>query len=64
VARIIALADTFDALTTKRCYKDAFTYEMAKSIIMEGRGGHFDPMVLDAYLRHEAEWLAVLQRYQ
>lgn len=63
-ARIIALADTFDALTTKRCYKDAFTYEMAKSIIMEGRSGHFDPMVLDAYLRHEAEWLAVLQRYQ
>jgi putative two-component system response regulator len=63
-ARIIALADTFDALTTKRCYKEAFPYEKAKSIILEGRGGHFDPMVLDAYLRHEAEWLAELNRYQ
>jgi len=63
-ARIIALADTFDALTTKRCYKDAFPYEQAKNIILQGRGTHFDPQVLDAYLRHEVEWLAVLARYQ
>lgn len=63
-ARIIALADTFDALTTKRCYKDAFPYEKAKEIILAGRGQHFDTMVIDAYLRQESEWLAVLDRYQ
>lgn len=63
-ARIVALADVFDALTTKRCYKDAFPYEKAKAIVMEYRGQHFDPLVVDAYLRHEAEWLAVLARFQ
>lgn len=63
-ARIIALADVFDALTTTRCYKAAFPYEKAKSIIIEDSGRHFDPMVVNAYLRHESEWLAVLDRYQ
>jgi len=63
-ARIMALADVFDAMTTKRCYKDAFPYEKAKGIIIEDRERHFDPLVVDAYLRHEPEWLAVLDRYQ
>ncbi len=63
-ARIVALADVFDALTTRRCYKDAFLYEKAKAIVLEERGRHFDPMVVDAYLRHEEEWLEVMNRYQ
>ncbi len=63
-ARIITLADVFDALTTKRCYKDAFPYEKAKSIILEDSGRLFDPMVVDAYLRREPEWMEVLERYQ
>lgn len=63
-ARIVALADVFDALTVERCYKDAFAYEKAKAIVLEARGHHFDPMVVDAYLRHEEEWLAVMTRYQ
>ena len=63
-ARIVALADVFDALTTSRCYKEAFAYQKAKAIIMEDRGRHFDPMVVDAYLRNEEEWLKVLSRDQ
>lgn len=63
-ARIVALADVFDALTTRRCYKDAFGYERAKAIVLEDRGRHFDPMVVDAYLRSEEEWLEVMNRFQ
>ena len=63
-ARIVALADVFDALTAERCYKDAMAYEKAKAIVMESRGQHFDPMVVDAYLRHEQEWQAVVARYR
>ncbi len=61
-ARIMALADVFDALTSKRCYKDAFSYDRAKSIIVEERGAHFDPVVVDAYLRKEKECINVLER--
>ena len=42
-ARIMALADVFDALVTKRCYKEAFTYDEAFKIIEESLGQHFDP---------------------
>ena len=42
-ARIMALADVFDALVSKRCYKDAFTYDKAFTIIEESLGDHFDP---------------------
>lgn len=63
-ARIVALADVFDALTAERCYKDAFAYEKAKAMVIGERGRHFDPMVVDAYLRHEKEWQAVLERYR
>lgn len=47
-ARVVALADVFDALTTRRCYKDAFPPETAEKIILEERGRHFDPDVVDA----------------
>jgi len=48
-ARIVALADCYDAMTSKRCYKDAFPDEKALSIIKEERGTHFDPDVVDAF---------------
>lgn len=44
-ARIMALADVFDALVSKRCYKEAFTYDKAFSIIREDSGSHFDPIL-------------------
>jgi HD-GYP domain-containing protein (c-di-GMP phosphodiesterase class II) len=45
--RIIALADVFDALTSKRVYKKAFTLEEATTIIKDSRGNHFDPVLVD-----------------
>lgn len=55
-ARIIALADAYDALTSKRCYKSAISHEQAKNIIVKDSGSHFDPDVVDAFLARENEF--------
>ncbi len=52
-ARIVALADAYDALTSKRCYKSAYSHDEAKTIILNKRGSHFDPDVVDAFLDQE-----------
>jgi putative two-component system response regulator len=57
--RITSVADVFDALTTSRPYKDAYTPEKALAIMEEGRGSQFDPNVLDALLRRMPEILAI-----
>ncbi len=60
-ARIVALADAYDALTSKRVYKDAFTHEKARAAVIKGRGTHFDPDVVDAFLANETKFIAVQQ---
>ena len=62
-ARMMALADVFDALVSRRSYKEPMVYKEVKEIILAGRGEHFDPAVVDAFLRTEAQWLAVVDRY-
>jgi PAS domain S-box-containing protein len=54
-ARIVAVADVYDALTTKRFYKEAFSHTKAKQIISSLRGTHFDPEVVDAFMALEAQ---------
>lgn len=49
VARIVALADVFDALTSKRVYKEAFSFERSLGIINDSSGSHFDPVVVKAF---------------
>jgi putative two-component system response regulator len=49
-ARIVALADVYDALTSKRVYKAAMTHDEAKRIIAEGAGNHFDPEIVRSFL--------------
>ena len=49
-ARIIALADVYDALTTKRFYKEAYSHDKAKGMIIKLKGKHFDPEVVNAFL--------------
>jgi HD-GYP domain-containing protein (c-di-GMP phosphodiesterase class II) len=49
VARIFAIADVFDALTSRRPYKEPFSFEQAVEILEEGRASHFDPALLDAF---------------
>ena len=55
-ARIVAVADVYDALTSKRFYKEAFSHEKARQIIAQLRGSHFDPEVVDAFLGLEDEF--------
>lgn len=55
-ARIVALADVYDALTSKRVYKEAFSHNDARQIIVESRGTHFAPDVVDAFLVHEDDF--------
>ncbi len=49
-ARVVAVADVFDALTTHRVYKAALSVDDAVAIMAEGRGRHFDPVILDVFL--------------
>ena len=49
-ARIMAIADVYDALVSKRCYKEKMTFEDADRIIMEGMGTHFDPQLKEYYV--------------
>jgi putative two-component system response regulator len=56
-ARVMALADVYDALTMKRVYKSAMPHEVARGIILGERGTHFDPRVVDAFLAVEEEFI-------
>ncbi len=61
--RITAIADVFDALTSKRPYKEAFSVEESLVIIKKGRGRQFDPDVVDAFFAIHDEILAVKKQY-
>ena len=55
-ARIVSVADVYDALTSKRPYKRPLSHERSREIVIEGRGTQFDPEVVDAFLRHQDEF--------
>lgn len=63
-ARILALGDVYDALTSRRCYKEPMSHAQAMEIILSDRGRHFDPDVVDAFLRVEQEFIAIRAVYQ
>lgn len=62
-ARLMALADVFDALTCRRVYKPPMPIEQAAQIIIEGRGLHFDPDVVDAFVALRERFAAIATRY-
>ena len=62
-ARITAIADVFDALTSQRPYKEPFSEEKSLAMIREGRGNHFDPDVVDAFFAVQDEILAIKKQY-
>jgi putative two-component system response regulator len=64
VGRITAISDVFNALTSKRPYKEAFSLDKSFAIIREGRGNHFDPAVVDAFFSIEDGILAIKDKYQ
>ena len=62
-ARIMAVADVFDALVSKRSYKDGFPLDKAMNIILEERGTHFDPQLVDVFLAAKDEVFEVAKKF-
>jgi putative two-component system response regulator len=62
-ARLMALADVYDALISKRVYKPPFPHEKAVAIITEGSGRHFDPDVVEAFLMIEGQFRSIAERF-
>ncbi len=61
-ARIVAVADVYDALTSRRVYKDAYTHEFARNIIVSEAGTQFDPQLVEAFLRVEQDFIDIRRR--
>ncbi|MBN2860984.1 MAG: response regulator [Sphaerochaetaceae bacterium] len=57
--RIMALVDVYDAVSSRRPYKEAASHEQTVSIIKEGRGSHFDPLIVDAFLEVESDFARI-----
>ena len=62
--RIVAVADVFDALTSERPYKRAWSLDDARKFLEEGRGAHFDPACVDAFLANWDKVLDIRSRFQ
>lgn len=62
-ARLMALADVFDALISRRVYKPPMTLEEATGIILAGRGQHFDPAVVDAFVATREQFAEIAARF-
>jgi putative two-component system response regulator len=63
-ARLMALADVYDALISRRVYKPAMNHAQAKAIIVDGAGKHFDAEVVHAFLALEDEFIAIAARFE
>jgi len=64
VGQIVAIADVFDALTTRRPYKKPFSLEVTYDILNESSGSHFNPQVVEAFFTVEEEILAIKDKYK
>nr|MDQ3024654.1 HD domain-containing protein [bacterium] len=62
-ARILALADVYDALRAERVYKPSFSHTESRVIILNGSGTHFDPAVVEAFVATEAEFISVKKQW-
>jgi len=62
-ARLMAVADVYDALIETRCYRKAMTADEARDVILEGRGSHFDPLLVDLFQENEAGFRAIAEQH-
>jgi len=63
-ARIVAIADVFDALSAKRCYKDAIAYDKVIEIMSDGAGTHFDTRLIKLFLDNIDKFLEIKERFK
>lgn len=61
-ARIMAVADVYDALRSDRCYRKGFEHSQVRLMMLDGSGNHFDPVIVKAFLETESEFEAVAER--
>ena len=62
-ARLMAVADVYDALISRRVYKEGMPHEKAVGIIIDGRGSHFAPDLVDAFMAIEDKFREIAQRF-
>jgi putative two-component system response regulator len=62
-ARFMAVADVYDALISRRVYKEGMPHDKAVNIIQEGRGSHFDPDLVDAFVALQQEFRDIAARF-
>lgn len=62
--RLMAIADVYDALTSKRVYKEKFSYEKAENMIINESGTHFDPTLIKAFIDLKSEFRKIAQKYE
>ena len=62
-ARLMAVADVYDALISRRVYKEGMSHEQAVQLIIEGRGKHFDPDITDAFLALQDDFIAIAAKF-
>ncbi|MEN9436055.1 MAG: hypothetical protein RIR09_710, partial [Pseudomonadota bacterium] len=62
-ARIVAIADVYDALISSKVYKEGVPHDKAVQIIFGERGAHFDPDMVDAFIEIQDAFAAIAQRY-
>jgi diguanylate cyclase (GGDEF)-like protein len=63
-ARIVALADVYDALTSRRVYREPMSHAQARGMILQERGAHFDPDVVEAFVATEPQFAAIKERFR
>lgn len=61
--RMMALADVYDALISRRCYKEPMSFDAAEAIIIAERNKHFDPMIIDAFIVLRKEFRKIAEKY-
>ncbi len=62
-ARLMAIADVYDALISRRVYKEPFSHEKSVGIILEGKGSHFDPDMVDVFESIADQFFEIAQKY-
>ena len=62
-ARLMAIADVYDALISRRVYKTAMSHENAVAIIIDGRGSHFEPAIVDAFLSIQEKFVEIAEHF-
>lgn len=63
-ARIVAVADVFDALTSKRPYKESYSFDQSYKMIVEGSGKHFDPDIMQVFIEHKDKIKEVYEEFK